>query len=76
MKKWLYTLALVLAISSAAQTRSGDDCIGDFNQDWAYCESLTCTLWEMVIESPAVCAARVSGCQDGAMDRYNRCSIR
>jgi len=49
------------------------DCMGQFQTDWAYCDSIACygSFWEY-ITNPG-CAAVVTGCQNGALNRYNNC---
>lgn len=49
------------------------DCIGQFQTDWLYCDSIPCggSFWDF-LSNPG-CSALIAGCQNGALNRYSNC---
>ena len=64
-----------LSPSLQGQTSGGIDCLTQFQQDWLYCETNTCSAesWSGT-NSGFACMMSMIGCQNGALNAYSNCA--
>ncbi len=62
-----------LSPSLQGQTSGGIDCLNQFQQDWLYCETNSCSA-EASAGAPFSCMMSALGCQNGAMNAYSNCA--
>jgi len=69
----LFCSLFLLSLSSAREEKSFSfiDCLGQFQNDWAFCDNIPCEPVFFGLTGP--CVARIAGCQAGAINRYDRC---
>lgn len=77
-KTLLFALAFFISSGSLfvplhGQSSGGIDCLLQFQQDWLYCETESCT-YSSATGSPFACVMTIIGCQDGALNAYSNCA--
>lgn len=65
---------LVLPPEVQAEDLASADCLQQFQQDWAFCETLGCNGFWHQLETLGSCASAQIGCELGALNRYSACS--
>jgi len=69
----LFVASGSLSPSLQGQTSGGIDCLTQFQQDWLYCETNTCSA-ETWAGAPFGCMMSLIGCENGALNAYSNCA--